>query len=191
MPGRDTKTRFQGVYARHQEACTTTATGDPAKCSCSPSYWGKVWDRNAGKHRKTKRFRHITAAKSARDDLRSALRDGTLPAPAAPRLGEAIDNFIEAAKTGIALNKWGRRYRRNAWEDLESALRHTPSGCGADASATFAAETSSGSPTTLRWRGYPGRGSARSSMRSAPSTAGPRTVNLPATILRLLCGCPR
>jgi integrase len=126
MPGRDTKTRFQALYARHQQACVTTVTGDPAQCNCTPSYWGKVWDRKAGKHRKTKRFRNITAAKGARDDLLTALREGTLPAPAAPRLGEAIDDFIEAARSGVALNKWGRRYRRNAWKDLESALRHVP-----------------------------------------------------------------
>ena len=126
MPGRDTKTRFQGIYARHQQACATTATGDPVECNCTPSYWGKVWDRNAGKHRKTKRFPNMTAAKSARADLVTALREGTLPAPAAPRLGNAIENFIEAARSGVALNKWGRRYRRNAWEDLESSLRHVP-----------------------------------------------------------------
>jgi hypothetical protein len=42
MPGRDTRTRFQGVFARHQEACRFTAGADPKDCNCTPTYYGVV-----------------------------------------------------------------------------------------------------------------------------------------------------
>ena len=127
MPGRDTKTKYQGVYARHQQACATTATGDAKLCDCKPTYWGKVWDRAIGRHRKTRRHRTVTAARNARDDLRSEIEDGKLPVSSSPKVDDAIASFVQAAKDGVALNKWGRRYRRRAWKDLESALQHIPS----------------------------------------------------------------
>ncbi|MEK6252324.1 MAG: tyrosine-type recombinase/integrase [Actinomycetota bacterium] len=127
MPGRDTKTRFQGVYARHQERCATTASGSPKACNCSPSYYASVWDRTAGKYRKTKRFPRVVEARNARADLIDALRQGKIVDGAGLRLGDACQRFVDAAREGVALNKWGRRYRRRAVEDLESALRQIPS----------------------------------------------------------------
>ena len=44
MPGRDTKTRFQGVFARHQEACRVSLGAVASTCNCSPRYYGVVWD---------------------------------------------------------------------------------------------------------------------------------------------------
>jgi integrase len=65
-------------------------------------------------------------AHNARKDLADALAQGKLPSVAGPRLAEARTQFVRAAREGVALNKWGRRYRRRAWEDLDSALRHVP-----------------------------------------------------------------
>lgn len=126
MPGRDTKTRWPGVYARHQEGCSTSA--DPeASCDCTPSYYGTVWDRAAGRHRKTRRFPRAGEARNARDDLRASLDEGKLPASTAgPRFTDAREKFIAAARDGVALNKWGRTYRRRAVEDLESSLAKVP-----------------------------------------------------------------
>jgi integrase len=126
MPWRDTKTRFQGVFARHQESCRINAGGDPKECNCAPGYYGVVWDRAARKHRKTRRFKGVMEARNARKDLLDALQQGTLVSVAGPRLTDAREQFIRAAREGVALNKWGRRYRRRAWEDLDSALRHVP-----------------------------------------------------------------
>jgi integrase len=125
-PARDTKTRFQGVFARHQEACKVSAGADPSACNCAPSYYGVVWDRTARKTRKTRRFRRVMEARNARKDLADALAQGTVLAVAGPRLDAARRDFIAAARDGVALNKWGRRYRRRAWEDLESSLRRLP-----------------------------------------------------------------
>jgi integrase len=126
VPWRDTKTRFQGVFARHQQACRVTAGADPKACNCTPSYYGVVWDRAARKHVKTRRFKGVMEARNARKDLADALAQGTAVSVAGPRLDAARQDFIAAAREGVALNKWGRRYRRRAWEDLESSLRRLP-----------------------------------------------------------------
>src|SRR5262245_1202910 len=126
MPGRDTRTRFQGVFARHREACRVSAGAEPRECNCTPSYYGVVWDRARGKPVKTRRYRLVVEARNARKDLDDALRRGEQPETTGPRLADARTKFVEAARDGIALNKWGRRYRRRAWKDLESALRQVP-----------------------------------------------------------------
>src|SRR4051812_27069163 len=123
---RDTKTRFQGVFARHQESCRVSADGEPKSCNCTPSYYGVVWDRAARKQRRTRRFRGVTEARNARKDLVDALSRGTALDVAGPRLCHARDEFAAAARDGIALNKWGRRYRTTAWKDLDGSLRRVP-----------------------------------------------------------------
>src|SRR4051794_1811463 len=111
MPGRDTRTRFQGVFARHREACRLSAGGDPKDCNCAPSYYGVVWDREARKYRKTRRFRGVLEARNARNDLAEAIRTAGAVEASGPRLGDARARFVAAAREGVALNKWGRRYR--------------------------------------------------------------------------------
>jgi integrase len=114
------------VFARHQESCNVSAGADPAACNCTPSYYGVVWDRAARKPRKTRRFKRVMEARNARKDLADALAEGKPLSVAGPRLADARDQFIQSARDGVALNKWGRRYRRRAWEDLDSALRRVP-----------------------------------------------------------------
>jgi site-specific recombinase XerD len=126
MPGRDTKTRFQGVFCRHQEHCRTTATGAPKVCNCTPSYYGIAWDAETGRHVRTRRFPRALEARDALADLWAALRKGEAPRQSVLTLGEARPRFLKAAREGVALNKWRRRYRPRAYEDLETALKHVP-----------------------------------------------------------------
>lgn len=118
MP-KDTKTRYQGIYARHQLGCAIESN---RACNCSPSYWGQVWDRAASKPRKTKRLRTVAEARNARADLETTLRAGMLPSSSTMRLAKAVENYLDAIKSGRALNKHGRPYKSSTIRDIEGAL---------------------------------------------------------------------
>lgn len=120
MP-RDTTTRFQGVYARHRKDC---AVEWGSKCSCTPAYWGKVWDRAGSRTVKTARLATPSAASKARQDLLEDLKRGQTPATATIRLANAVELFIAAATDGVALNKHGRRYKPSAVRDLRGCLEN-------------------------------------------------------------------
>jgi integrase len=127
VPGRDTKTRFQGVFARHQERCRVNETGSAKDCNCTPSYYGVVWDRATQRTRKTRRCRTVTAAKHARDDLAERLRSGEMLSQAAgPRLRDAKTKFLKAVEEGVVLNKHGRPYKPKAAKSLRTSLNRVP-----------------------------------------------------------------
>lgn len=117
---KDTSTRYQGVYARHRLSCDLDAGG--GSCSCSPSYWGQVWDRAAGRRRKTRFFASPVEARNARADLQTTVQAGMLPASSTMRVAKAIEAFLAAIEAGSALNKHGRRYKPSAIRDLRGAL---------------------------------------------------------------------
>lgn len=123
MAGVDTKTRYQGIFARHQEGCR--AEGD-RPCNCTPSYFGTAWDRVAHRTRKTRHLRLVSEARSARADLQESLRKGEVPVTSTITFAEARTRFVEDAKNGVALNKHRRPYRPSAYKDLESALAQVP-----------------------------------------------------------------
>ncbi len=129
MPGRDTRTRWQGVFARHQTGCAVDGLppkpdlGDVAKaCDCRPSYYGKVYDRVRSRYISTKRYSTTAAARGARQSLLLALASGDLSRRSPMRLREARVRFVDAAREGSALNKFGRVYKQSAWEDLDECL---------------------------------------------------------------------
>jgi integrase len=131
MPARrDTRTRWQGVFARHRRGCGVeqlpprSRLGRIARaCTCRPSYYARVYDRNSQRYVVTKRFTEVAAARGARKELLEALGKGQLPHEGPLRLRVAHERFIAAAKEGRALNKHGRRYKRSAWEDIDECLR--------------------------------------------------------------------
>jgi len=120
MP-KDTRTRYQGVYARHQQRCRTEEGG---RCNCKPSYYGIACDRARRKHVGTRRQPTTEAARNARADLQARLDRGEAPATRGVRLTEARERFVKAAREGRALNKHGRRYKRNAIDLIEGRLKH-------------------------------------------------------------------
>jgi integrase len=120
MSGKDTKTRYQGVFARHQKECAISRS---ARCSCKPSYYGVVWDRARKRHVKTKRMPTIEAARNARADLVGRAERGDLLDGGGIRLSEARARFVTAAREGRALNKRGRRYKPRAVDDIEEVLK--------------------------------------------------------------------
>jgi integrase len=121
----DTKTRYQGVFARHQAKC---GLGEGKKrCNCRPRYYGVIWDRSVGKPLKTGRFDQVIEARDARADLLESLRRGTISARSyGATLEEIKTRFLQGARNGVVLNKHGRKYRKRAIKELESALKHLP-----------------------------------------------------------------
>lgn len=122
----DTKTRHQGVFARHRLDC---ALGIGKKrCTCTPSYYGSVWDREIGRHRKTPHRPNVAEARNLRADLQAQVRDGVVVVERAPslRFEDAHEQFIDAARAGIALNKQRKAYRPKAILNLDSSLRKLP-----------------------------------------------------------------
>jgi integrase len=119
MAGVDTKTRYQGIYARHQEGCRVE---QDRPCNCTPSYFGTAWDRIAHRTRKTRHFRLINEARPARADLQASLRKGEVPVVSNITFADARTRFIRDVKNGTALNKHRRPYKPKAADDLESAL---------------------------------------------------------------------
>jgi integrase len=120
MPGKDTKTRYQGVFARHQQHC---ATARGARCTCKPSYYGVAYDRAHKRHVKTKRLPTAEAARNARTDLAQMLERGEAPITNAVRLRDARERFVAAAREGKALNKHGHRYKPRAIDNVDESLR--------------------------------------------------------------------
>jgi integrase len=128
--GRDTRTRWEGIYARHAVGCpvealprSPTLTQISRACKCDPSYWGKAYDRAESKPAKTKFLPTSSAARQARKALLDSLEKGGSPREASIRFREAHKRFIDAAKEGRTLNKKGKRYQQSAWEDIDECLR--------------------------------------------------------------------
>ena len=148
MAGRDRRTRYQGVFARHRTSCGVT---DGGRCDCTPSYYGKVYDRAGRRYVSTKRFPTVTAARAARQKLVELMESGELPQAAPVRFRDAHTRFVEAARDGRVLNKHGRRYKPSAIKDIDECLRvHVAPVSAEGDSPTFAARTFKRSSTTSR-----------------------------------------
>jgi integrase len=120
MASKDTKTRYQGVFARHQTSCPIDLTG---RCRCKPSYYGVAYDRHTKRRPKTKRMPTAEAARNARADLIALLERGEARPGGNLRVREAREGFVKAAREGKVLNKRGHRYKPRAIDDIEEVLR--------------------------------------------------------------------
>ena len=119
---RDRRTRYEGVYVRHRKGCPA-GESDRARCRCQPGYMARVWDRVRAEQLRSPTFRTAAAARAWRSDTMDKLARGELPDVRSDlRVGKAIERFIGAARDGRVLTKHGRRYKRSAIRDLESAL---------------------------------------------------------------------
>jgi integrase len=129
----DTRTRYDGVYARHQ-LCCAKALDKTRRCSCTPSYYGKVWDPAIGRYRVTRPRRpNLLEAKGMRDDLLVAVKTVALTEakpiagrPASPTFAAGHTQFIKECKEGVARTKKGKRYTKKSIRSLDSGLRRVP-----------------------------------------------------------------
>lgn len=125
MACKDTRTRYQGVFARHQAGCGMERG---KACGCKPRYYGVAWDPNEKRQLKTRRFNKAIEARDARADLIEAIGKGILAPPPSKRLNlrAARQQFLKGVHEGVVLNKWGRRYKPRSFGNLESSLNHLP-----------------------------------------------------------------
>jgi integrase len=121
----DTKTGHTGIFARHSLYCGFGI--GKQRCSCTPSYYGTVWDKATGRNRRTKRVPLIAEARSMRADLEVEMREGgAAERSSSVRLSDAHQEFIAACRERIALNKHGKPYTEKAITDLDSSLNRLP-----------------------------------------------------------------
>jgi hypothetical protein len=104
MAGRDTKSRYQGVFARHQKQCTIA---EKKSCNCRPSYYGVAWDRTRQRPIKTKHLKTADAARNARFDLIKHLEEGEVPISESVRLREARERFVPRGARGPGAQQAG------------------------------------------------------------------------------------
>jgi integrase len=122
----DTKTRYEGVYARHSLNCDK-AIDRERRCTCDPTYYGTVWDSEIGRNRKTERRPLIGEAKNLRADLLADVRGGNVvERPKGIRLSDAHPEFVKDCRDGIVLNRYGKPYTKNAVTNLDSSLNRLP-----------------------------------------------------------------
>jgi integrase len=129
----DTRTRYDGVYARHQ-LCCAKALDKTRRCSCTPSYYGKVWDPAIGRYRVTRPRRlNLLEAKGMRDDLLVSVRTGAVTEakpiagqPASPTFAAGHTQFIKECRDGVARTKKGKRYTKKSIKSLDSGLKRVP-----------------------------------------------------------------
>jgi len=121
----DTKTRYECIFARHSLQCAL-ALGRQ-RCTCKPTYYGTVWDKEAGRNHRTKRVALISEARVRRADLQAEVRAGRVEKPSSSiRLHNAQPIFIADCRAGIALNKHGKPYTGKAITNLDSSLKRLP-----------------------------------------------------------------
>jgi integrase len=129
----DTSTRYESVYARHELRCAK-ALDKTRRCSCTPGYYGKVYDPAIGRYRVTKpRVKNVLEAKSMKDDLLALVRSGSFSESSpddgptvSPRFSTGHTEFIAECKAGIARAKKGQRYTKKSIRSLDSDLKSVP-----------------------------------------------------------------
>jgi integrase len=126
-PGRyvDTRTRHKSLYARHRTSCALAHDGE--RCSCRPSYYGAVWDRSAGRCRKTRRVARVREARGLLAKLQAEMGVQAIGGRRPDlKFDEAHRLFVASCAEGVALNKQGRPYKRTAIRNLDSSLGRLP-----------------------------------------------------------------
>ena len=119
MGDRARKRRPEGITVRHGRHCDASQGG---RCRCAPAYQAQVF---SPRDRRTirKSFKSLADARTWRADTKAALQRGTLRAPTRTTLAEAADDWLSAARAGIARTRSGERYKPSALRSYEEALR--------------------------------------------------------------------
>jgi integrase len=98
MADRATERRPEGVTVRHGRGC---ASADGGRCRCQPAYQAQVFSPHDRRMIRTT-FPSLAEARAWRADTKAALKKGTLRAPTRTTLAEASNDWLCAARAGIA-----------------------------------------------------------------------------------------
>ena len=111
--------QLTGIEVRHAKACATRNGG---KCNCRPTYQANVWSaRDEKRLRKT--FRTLATARAWRAEAQTAIRRGTMRAPAATTVRETAEDLVEGMRSGRVRTRSGDIYKPSAIRSYEGALR--------------------------------------------------------------------
>jgi integrase len=111
------RSALDGIEVVHQRHCRHR-TG---RCTCSPSYRVQVWDARARKlQRKT--FRVKAEAITWRDDVRVAVRTGTIRPQARTTVAEAAQALIAGIGDGTVLDRTGKPYKPSTRRSYAQAI---------------------------------------------------------------------
>ena len=119
MAARATKRRpAEGITIRHARGC---GAQDAGSCRCAPAFQAQVF---SPRDRRTirKSFRSLADARAWRSDTKAALQKGTIRAPTRTTLAEAAEDWLSAARAGIARTRSGDPYKPSALRSYEEAL---------------------------------------------------------------------
>jgi integrase len=102
----------------HQRRCTH----ETGRCNCTPSYRVQVWDGRARRlHRRT--FRSYPEAKTWRDDVRIAVRNGTVRPQTKRTMADAAALLIEGMTDGSWLDRSGKAYKPSTRRSYAQAVK--------------------------------------------------------------------
>jgi integrase len=110
--------KLDNIDVVHQRRCTKREAG---RCNCAPSFRVQVWDPRARRlHRKT--FRVRAEAITWRDDVRVAVRNGTIRPAARTTVLEAADAFVAGMADGSILDRTGKPYKPSTRRSYKQAI---------------------------------------------------------------------
>src|SRR3954447_8926800 len=119
---KESRTKWEGVRARHSTACRYRRGG--ARCSCGPSgYIARVTDPRTGRKRSSGVRRTPSEAINWRNDALKAIHGGEELAATAPTFSDMALELIAALAHDTVKTRSGRNYKPQAKRDIENALR--------------------------------------------------------------------
>jgi integrase len=116
VPTTATERRAEAITARHKRGCSARP------CTCRPAYQAQVF---SARDRRTIRrtFGTLAEARAWRADTQAALKLGSMRAPTRTKLAQAAEDWLCAARAGIARTRSGDPYKPSALRSYEEALR--------------------------------------------------------------------
>ncbi|MEZ5100276.1 MAG: tyrosine-type recombinase/integrase [Thermoleophilia bacterium] len=110
--------QLSGIEVRHAKAC---ASRDGDRCSCRPTYQASVWSA-PDQTRLRKTFPTLAAARAWRAEAQTAIRKGTLRAPAPTTVAEASEDLVDGMRSGRIRTRSGELYKPSVIRSYERAL---------------------------------------------------------------------